>query len=89
MAAAPSQALLNITAAAAPSTWTSEVNISGDGLLEFAGTGEINTIASGAQINLYGADALIAAAGLGTTSNTALTGLTSIAGHLQLQDGSS
>ena len=51
------------------------VNISGDGLLEFAGTGEISTIASGAQINLYGADALIAAAGVGTTSDTALTGL--------------
>src|SRR5208282_1388707 len=36
---------------------------------------------------IYGAQAFIAAAGVGTTSNTALSGLTSNAGQLQLQDG--
>ena len=80
------QALLSI-AAAAPSIWTGALNVSGDGLLEFGGTSGISAIASGAQINLFGTHAFIAAAGVGTTSNTALTGLTSNAGQLQLQSG--
>ena len=81
------QAVLDVISASAPSTWSGTVNVNNDGLLEFAGTGGISTIAAGAQINLFGADALVAAAGLGTTSNTALTGLSSILGQLSLQDG--
>jgi hypothetical protein len=80
------QAVLDI-AAAAPATWTGTLNVSGDGLLEFAGTSGIGAIASGAQINLSAPDAVIAAAGLGTGSDTALTGLASNAGQLQLQYG--
>ena len=85
--AGSTEALLNVTGASAPSTWTGTLNIHGNGLLEFAGTGSINSIAGGAQINLYGADALIAAGGLGTTSNTGLTTLSNNAGQFVLQDG--
>ena len=60
------QATLNI-GAAAPSTWTGTLNVGGQGLLEFSGTSGISTIAGGAQINLYGPQAFVAAAGLGTT----------------------
>ena len=80
------QALLDI-AASAPSTWTGIVNISGNGLLEYDGSSGISAIASGAQINIFTSAGFVAAAGLGTTSNTALTGLTSNAGQLNLQDG--
>ena len=80
------QALLKV-AAAAPSSWTGTVTLSGNGLLEFGGTSEISAIASGGEINLYGPQALVAAAGLGTTSDTALSALTSNAGQLLLQDG--
>src|SRR5579863_8319428 len=82
------QAVLDI-AAAAPSTWSGTLNVSGMGLLEFGGTAGIATIASGAQINLSGPQAFVAAAGLGTTSDTALTGLATNAGQLQLQGGAS
>ena len=78
--------LMNITAAA-PSTWMGTLNINGDGELEFA-SGEIATIAAGAQINLSGPQAWVADAGA-VTGNTALTGLTSIAGQLQLVNGAS
>jgi hypothetical protein len=80
------QALLSI-AAAAPATWTGTLNVSGNGLLEFGGTTGIGAIAGNAQINLFGPQAFVAATGVGTTSNTALTGLTSNAGQLQLQSG--
>ena len=76
--------LMNI-AAAAPETWVGTLNISGDGELEFA-SGEIATIASGAQINLSGPQAWVADAGA-VTGNTALAGLTSIAGQLQVANG--
>ena len=74
-------------AADAPSTWTGAVNVSGNGLLEFGGTNQIGAIAGGAQINLYGPQAIIAAPRLGTAGNTALTGLTGNAGYLTLQSG--
>ena len=80
------QSLFSV-AADAPATWTGTVNISGDGLLEFGGTGQIGSIASGAQIALQGTQAFVAAAGIGTAGNTALTGLTSNAGYLTLQSG--
>ena len=80
------QAALDI-AAAAPTAWTGTLNISGDGLLEFGGTGNIATIASGANINLYGSSAIVAAGGSGTTSDSALTQLAVISGQLQLRDG--
>ena len=76
--------LMNI-AAVAPATWVGTLNISGDGELEFA-SGEIATIASGAQINLSGPQAWVADAGA-VTGNTALAGLTSIAGQLQVANG--
>ena len=85
-AASTNQTLLSV-AADAPSTWTGTVDICGNGLLEFGGTSQIGAIGSGAQINLDGPQAFIAAAGLGTGGNTALTGLTSNAGGLTLQDG--
>ena len=44
--------VMNITEGAAPTTWSGTLNISGDGQLIFA-SGEIGTIASGAQINLF------------------------------------
>jgi hypothetical protein len=80
------QALLSI-AAAAPATWTGTLNVSGNGLLEFGGTTGIGAIGSNAQINLFGTQAFVAAAGLGTTSNTALTGLATNSGQLLLQSG--
>src|SRR5262249_14826811 len=83
------QATLDITGAGAPATWTGTVDIGGEGLLEFAGAAGIAAIASGAQINLFGAQSYVASAGLGTTSDSALTGLTSNAGQLQLQNGAS
>ena len=81
------EALLNVTNAGAPSTWLGTLNVSGYGLLEFAGTSGISSIASGAQINLFTSQGFVAAAGLGTSSNTALAGLSSNAGQLQLQSG--
>jgi hypothetical protein len=81
------EALLNVTNAGAPSTWVGTLNVSGYGLLEFAGTSGISSIASGAQINLFTSQGFVAAAGLGTSSNTALAGLSSNAGQLQLQSG--
>ena len=42
------QALLSVVADAPP-TWTGTVNIDGNGLLEFGGTSQIGTIASGAR----------------------------------------
>jgi hypothetical protein len=83
---ASQQAVLSI-AGDAPQTWTGVVNVSGDALLEFGGTASIGTIAGGAQINLYGPQALVVASEAGTTTDTALTGLTSNAGQFQLEDG--
>jgi hypothetical protein len=46
------QAVLDITGASAPATWTGTLDLSGDALLEYSGAGGISTIASGAQINI-------------------------------------
>ncbi|MBV8120489.1 MAG: hypothetical protein JO081_11210, partial [Alphaproteobacteria bacterium] len=83
---ASTQAALDI-GAAAPTTWTGTANLAGDALLQFTGTGQIGTIGSGAQINLNGPQAFVAAAGLGSTSNSALGGLTSNEGTFILQNG--
>jgi hypothetical protein len=52
--AGSAEAVLDITPSPPP-TLTSELNISGDGLLEFAGSSGIGTIAGGAQIEMVGA----------------------------------
>jgi hypothetical protein len=83
------QAGLNITGAPAPATWTGTANLSGNALLQFAGTSQIGAIGSGAQISLTGPQAFVAAAGINTTSNSALTGLSSNAGSFFLQSGAS
>ena len=64
---------------------TGSVGISNDALLEFAG-GQIGTIDG--VLGFYGADARIADAGTLATSS-ALTGLNTVAGYLQLQNGNS
>ncbi len=70
--------------AAAPATWTGTANLSGDALLEFH-SGGITAIASGADLSLNGADALVALS-TALTTNSALTGLATNAGTLNLAD---
>ena len=81
------QATLNVANAAAgfgtAGTETGNVYLQGDALLEF-NSGEISTIDGALQFS--GANARIADAG-STTSNSALTGLTTVAGNFWLQDG--
>ena len=85
------QAMLDITAAA-PTTWTGKVSLSGDSLLEFA-SGAITGIASGASISVggfsdgSGMEARIAIASGDLFSNSALTQLTSNAGDFELSGG--
>ena len=57
---------------------TGQVNLSGNALLEFD-SGQIASVASGAELSLYGSSAFVADAG-SAASNSALTGLTSNAG---------
>ena len=91
-----SQAILNVASVAGfggqTGVLTGNVNIGSDGLhagsqglLEFA-SGQITTIASASQLFLYGPHSYVADAG-STTSNSALTGLTTISGGLVLQGG--
>jgi hypothetical protein len=75
--AATTRSTLDI-GAPAPSTWTGSAFLSGDALLQFTGSNQISTIGNNATINLTGPQAFVAAAGLGATSNSALTGLTTI-----------
>ena len=63
---------------------TGTVDMNGEALLRFA-SGQITTIASGAQLQLYGASLLADASD--TTHNSALTGLSSIAGYLNVGNG--
>jgi hypothetical protein len=63
---------------------TGNVYLNGMANLEFA-TGQIGTIADGARFNLFGAALLSNASG--TTTNSALSGLSSIAGIFDLADG--
>ena len=67
---------------------TGNVSLSGDALLKFDGGGSIAAIESGASLSLSGAHALVADKGA-TGSNSALTGLSSNAGSLTLDDGAS
>ena len=80
------QAVLDITGAA-PSNWTGTLTLNGQALLEI-GSGEIASIAPGAEIYLASPDAYVADAA-STASNSALTGLTSNAGDFEVQDGAS
>ena len=85
---ATKQATLHILAAA-PATWTGAAFLSGDALLEFGGTASITGIASNAFLDIDGPQAFVAAAGVGTGSNSALTGLASNAGTFRLRRGAS
>ena len=78
------QAVLDV-AAVAPTIWTGSISLSGQALLEY-GSGEIGTVAAAAEIYLASADGYVADAS-DTTSNSALTGLTSDAGDFELQYG--
>ncbi len=78
------QAILKV-GSAAPATWTGSITLSGQSLLQYT-TGSINTIASGAKIEIASADGYIADAGAITT-DSALTGLTTNAGDFELQYG--
>ena len=87
-ASASAEALLNDTGAAGFGTagvLSGAVTISGAGVVEFA-SGQIASIASGASLTLDGSQAFVADAGH-LTSNSALLGLSSIAGTLALDDG--
>jgi hypothetical protein len=87
-AGAGNRGTLDVTAAAgtgAPGVLTGSIGLSGDALLEFA-SGQITTIAG--TLNLNGPQAFVADAG-STTSNSALTGLSEVAGNLNLDNGAS
>jgi hypothetical protein len=73
---------LDVTGAA-PSTATGSTLIAGDGLIEFA-SGGITAIGAGASFELAGAGARVSI-GAGTTTNSALTGLSSNAGTFDLE----
>ena len=84
------QALLDVTAGSAgfgtAGVSSGHVDLSGDSAIEFA-SGQITTIAAGSQLNLNGNNAFIEdSSALG--SNSALTGLTDIAGSLSLGSAS-
>jgi hypothetical protein len=85
---ATKQAALEI-GAAAPSTWTGRLFLSGDALLQFSGTGQIGTIGSGAEMDITGPQAYVAAAGINSTSNSALRGLTTNNGRFSVASGAS
>jgi hypothetical protein len=82
------QATLDFTAAAAPTSVTGTVYLSGDALLEFA-SDSIQNIASTGSLTLepVGANARVADAG-DTAHNSALSGLSSNAGIFSLFDAS-
>ena len=63
-----------------------DVSLQGDTLIEFGSGGEITGIASDAQLSLSGTQAFIADSS-DTSGNSALTGLSSNAGALNLEDG--
>jgi hypothetical protein len=76
----------------APATWTGTVQLQvGDALLQFTGASQITTIGNNASIVLDSPQAFVAAAGINSTSNSALTGLTTIAsgGRLLVENGAS
>src|SRR5579871_4622280 len=79
-------ATLDITGVA-PAALSGYLYLAGDALFEFGG-GAVTGIASGAQVTLNGAKALIALS-TATTGNSALTGLASNAGYFYLDGGAS
>ena len=79
----------DVTGSAAPGTWTGTVDIDDSGLLEYAGSSQITSIGSGAQLNINTSTGYLADAGLGLGGNTALGGLDDNAGQLSLQNGAS
>jgi hypothetical protein len=87
----PIPATLNITGAAgfgAGGVLEGNVNLNYDALLEFQGGGQITTIAANSNLAIWGTEAFVADAS-NTTSNSALTGLTTITGGLYLAYGAS
>ena len=84
------QALLDVTGSAGFGTGgvlSGDVQLSGDSAIEFKG-GQISTIAAGSGLTLYGPNAFIEdSTALG--SNSALTGLSNVAGSLVLENGAS
>ncbi len=65
---------------------TGSVDLTNDATIVFA-SGEISDIASGSELSLGNSDSYIADAGA-TTSNSALTGLSTVEGNLYLYNGS-
>ena len=80
-----SQAILDI-AQAAPSLLTGTLNLYGNALVEFDGSDSIHSIAAGGGLLLSGANAHVANA-TDPNSNSALAGLTSNAGTLEIDNG--
>jgi hypothetical protein len=85
------QATLDVSAPAGFGTagvLSGDVNLNGGKvLLEFA-SGQITSIAANSELSIAGATAFLADA-TGLTSNTALTGLSTVTGSLYLYDGAS
>jgi hypothetical protein len=83
----PYQGTLDISSAAGfgvAGSVIGNVNIQGDALLEFA-TGQISKIAASSKLTIYGQQARLADAS-NTSTISALTGLTTITGELDLWD---
>src|SRR5262249_19002092 len=81
-------ATLNVGSAAgfgSAGVLTGSVNLGGSALLEFA-SGQITTIAGNSELTLSGTNAHLADAS-DTSSNSALVGLSSIAGNLFVRSG--
>ena len=76
---------LILTSGAAPSTLSSSITLFGPSLLEFA-SGGISSIAASGKLIVGGGQAFVADSGA-TSSNSALTGLSNVAGDFELQHG--
>ncbi len=82
------QAVLDVTSGAGfgtAETLTGQVNLSDDALIEFKG-GQITTIAASGALRLIGSQAFVADAS-NTSSNSALKGLETVTGVLELEKG--
>ena len=80
------QATLDITAQAAPSILTGDLNLHGHALVKFGGGGSIISIGSSGSLYIGGANAFIADAA-DVASNSALTGLRYNSGNFELAGG--
>ena len=92
----PTETSLTIGSAAGfgtAGTVTGHVNLAGTASLEFAGGGELTSIAAKSSLSIDGTGAFVAdapaAGGAAPTGNSALTGLADNAGTLDLADGAS